>query len=442
MNGPYIYDLSTTPIHDKSTESYEYHKFFPTQNSDLNTYSTFRIVINARDQLYHIHEAYIEATGQLVKEVDDTEYGETDGIAFIHNAFPFMFRNFTYKINGQIVDSIDYPGHVSTLFNNVMFSSNKQYESGLQYFWSPDTTSKADASNKGWEIRRKMLLVEPTKKGIFKFKIPIKNIFGFGENVKVITKVNHEFEITRQENYYSLFRGNVVSSENHTALPNVETAEGKIKLKDFVLWIPVVKPEGTTKIHMKESELSSKDEYIIAYRQRKGLMVEVPNAITTWTWGLTTINFKERPQYLFMGFQHNNDIDQKSNYALFKHMDVKNMCVIINDQQFPAMIADADFANLDVGNFYMALQNVRSNYLQMDPYINECGINLIRFKNLTTIFAFDLTKHERDIRGDVVTARLQVNFAKPTPTNLKAYACLINEKEIFLKSDGGNVVIR
>lgn len=204
MNGPYIYDLSTTPIHDKSTESYEYHKFFPTQNSDLNTYSTFRIVINARDQLYHIHEAYIEATGQLVKE-DDTEYGETDGIAFIHNAFPFMFRNFTYKINGQIVDSIDYPGHVSTLFNNVMFSSNKQYESGLQYLWSPDTTSTADASNKGWEIRRKMLLVEPTKKGIFKFKIPIKNIFGFGENVKVITKVNHEFEITRQENYYSLF---------------------------------------------------------------------------------------------------------------------------------------------------------------------------------------------------------------------------------------------
>ena len=253
-------------------------------------------------------------------------------------------------------------------------------------------------------------------------------------------KLTHEFEVTRQEDYYSFFRGNDLTSGNPSS--NVETVEGKIKLNNFVLWVPIAKAEGQTKIFMKESELSSKDEYVMAFRQRRGLMAEVPSQITTWTWAFTTINFKERPQYLFVGFQKNLGADQKSNYALFNHMNVKNMYVIINDQQFPATIVDANFKNLDVGNFYMALQHVRSNYLQIDPLINESGINLVRFKNLATIFAFDLTKHERDIRGDVVTARLQVKFAVQTPAHLKAYACAINEKELFIKSDGSNVIVR
>ena len=196
MNGSYIYDLSADPVHDTSTASYEYHKYFPTQNSDLNTYSTFRIVINALDLKYHFHEAYIEVDGQVVEKTTGNVYTDKSGIAFTHNAFPFMFRNFTYKTNGQIVDSIGYPGHVSSLFHNVMFSSSKQYESGLQYFWAPDRSTDADAENKGWEIRRKLLLAEPNIPGLFNMKIPLKNIFGFAEYTKIITKVTHEFEIT------------------------------------------------------------------------------------------------------------------------------------------------------------------------------------------------------------------------------------------------------
>ena len=106
------------------------------------------------------------------------------------------------------------------------------------------------------------------------------------------------------------------------------------------------------------------------------------------------------------------------------------------------IITDADFKNLDFGTFYTDLQNFRSNYLQIDPLINECGINPLRFKNLCTIYAFDLTKHERDIRGDVVNSRLEVKFSTQTEAHIKAYACLISEKEIFLKSDGSNMVIR
>ena len=459
MNGSYIYDLNESPEHDTSTASYEYHNFFPTQNSDLNNFSTLRFAIDAKNQCYHIHESYLEAKGQLLQKTGGGEFDDDKaGIAFTHNPFPFMFRNFVYKINGTIVDTVNYPGHVSSLFHNVMFSSNKPYENGLQFFWYPDRSRTATPDNKGWEIRRKMSIVEPEKRGSFTIRIPLSMIFGFAEYTKIITQVQHEIEMTRQEDYFSLFRGDALPAEQSliksggggkrrklndlNASANVDTPEGKIHLQSLILWIPVVKPEGNAKILLKESQLHAKNEYVIAFRQRTGIMTEVPSGLTNWSWSLSTINFKERPKYLFIGFQNNLGSDQKSNYALFDNMDVRRMHAVVNNQQFPAVIADADFKNLDYGNFFTAVQNVRSNFLQLDPLINECGIDPLRYKNLCTIYAFDLTKHERDIVGTTVISRLEVQFKTQTPAHIKAYACLISEKEIFLQSDGGNMTIR
>ena len=115
MNGSYIYEIGAPPAKDQSTESYDYQKFYPTQNSDLNNYSTIRIVINAKDQLYHLHEGYIEVKGQVVQKENSADYPTKSGIALINNALPYMFRNFTYKMNGEVIESIDYPGHVSSL---------------------------------------------------------------------------------------------------------------------------------------------------------------------------------------------------------------------------------------------------------------------------------------------------------------------------------------
>ena len=436
MNGAYIYDIDESPPRDESTNSYEYHKFYPTQNSDLNNYSAIRIVINAKDQLYHLHEGYLEVKGKVVQKADSAEFPTKSGIALIHNAFPYMFRNFTYKMNGQIIESVDYPGHVSSLLHDAIFSSSKPYEGGLQFLWFPDRDTTATSVNKGWEIRRNMLIEEPDKNGSFVIKIPLNMIYGFAEYVKVVTHVNHEFEMTRQADYFSLFRGDDIAGIN------AATAEGKIDITSLVLWAPLVEADGEVKLNLKEAELSGKDEYVIAFRQRRGIMAEVTTGVTNWTWSFSTINYNERPQYLLLGFQKGFGEDQKSNYALFENMGVQSMFCVVNNQQIPYVITDADFKNLDFGTFYTDLQNFRSNYLQIDPLISESGINPLRFKNLCTIYAFDLTKHERDIRGDVVNSRIEVKFSKETEANTKAYACIISEKEIFLKSDGSNMVIR
>ena len=406
----------------------------------MNNYSAIRFVINAKDQLYHFHNAYIEVKGKLVKKADGTAYTDKAGIAFIHNAFPYMFRNFIYKINGTVVDNIDYPGQISSMLHNVLFSSNKSYESGLQYFWYPDRALTADSKqNKGWEIRRKMLMVEAGDIGSFTMKIPFSLIFSFAEYTKVITQVNHEFEMTRQADYFALFKGDDLAA---VAGSNAATSEGKIKIESLLLWVPVVKADGVAKINMKETELNGKNEYVIAFRQRRGLMAEVTTGVKDWTWNVSNISFEHRPQWLLVGFQKDTDATQTTNHALFNNMGVTNMFCVVNNQQFPYTTPDANFANLDFGNFYINLQHFRANYLQIDPLINESGIDPLRFKNIYTIYAFDLTKHVQDIRGDIVNTRIEVKFSAETPAHVKEFDCIISEKEIFLKSDGTNMVVR
>ena len=439
MNGSYIYDVNTTPYEDHSTSSYEYHKYFPTQNSDFNNFSALRIVLAAKDHHYHFHNAFLELKGRVVQKANGEPYPAKSGIAFINNPVPHMFRNITYKMDGRIIESVDYPGHVSTMFHHAVFNSNVAYENGLSFYWSPDKTRLADTENKGWELRRKLLIEEPTSKGSFVIRIPLRMLMGFGEYTKVITGVSHEFEMTRQEDYYSLFRGDNLSDGGE----NTACLEGKIDLKSLLLWVPIAKADGVVNINLKEHQLNSKTEYQIAFYQRRGIMTELPTGVQDWSWSFSTINFKERPQYLIIGFQADSDkTDQTLNCGLYDNSNVKKMTCMINDIRIPYNGVEADFANMDLGNFYTQLQDFGANYLQLDPLIHECGVNPIAFKNLRTLFAFDLTKHERDIRAEVVNSRIEVHFGAVTPANLRAYACIINKKEIFLKSDGGNLVIR
>lgn len=432
-----MYKLTDSPYEDHSTASYEFHKYFPTQNSDLNNYSAIRYVISAKDHLYHFHNAFLEVKGRVLKAEDNNAFATKAGIAFVNNPIPFMFRNVAYKMDGVGIESVDYLGQVSTMFHHATFNSNKCYESGLEYYWFPDREKEAVSTNKGWETRRQLLVEQPQDSGSFTMRIPLTMLLGFAEFTKVITGVSHEFEFTRQEDYHALFLGEDVAGGS-----NAECVKGKIDLKGLVLWIPIAKADGVVNINLKETQLNSKTDYPIAFYQRRGAMAEVTTAVTDWNWSFSTINMKERPLFMILGFQKDLQTDQKSNYALFDNMDVQKMSCVINDIRVPYDCAEADFKNMNLGSFYTQLQDFTANYLQIDPLLHECGINPVSFRDLTPLFVFDLTKHEREIRAEVVTSRVEVHFGTPVPPNVRAYACILNKKEIFLKSDGGRLVIR
>ena len=431
MNGGYVFQDGNPAFSDTKLDGYSYAPYYPTQNSDFNDYSTFRIFVDSRSLHYVPQQAYIEIKGQLVKKTGGTAFAAAAKISFTHNPVQLLFRQLSYKLNGEYVERVDYPGFASNLLHNVLETSTHDNSTGLEYFFVPDDGDGTAAdTNKGWEIRRKWLIDTPDTEGTFAMRIPLSKIFGFAEYPYTISKYSHEIEFNRQEDYYSLFKATAAGA-------------GKLKISSVVLWMPHADPSLAMTLSLKQAELNNSSDYVIHYRKRMVVQADVPAAVTSWDFTASTIAFPNRPQWLFVGFQTGTKTDQDSNFSLFKHLDVQDMFVVVNTRQYPQHLNSADFAECNLGRFYRDMVNVRANLLGVSPVLNETGLTPSAFRDLRTIFAFDLTKGDDEIKGSAATTILRCKFAKAVPTGgAKAYILMLSDAEAHLKRDGSSLVLR
>ena len=64
------------------------------------------------------------------------------------------------------------------------------------------------------------------------------------------------------------------------------------------------------------------------------------------------------------------------------------------------------------------------------------------FKELYTIYCFDVSKQEFTLSGNNVTCDLHVRFKEKTSENLRVYIGWFNDRTLELYSDGKPLVIR
>ena len=94
--------------------------------------------------------------------------------------------------------------------------------------------------------------------------------------------------------------------------------------------------------HLKEIE--SKVSLPVAYRTRQCDTITVPQA-TTFAWRLGVKNAPEKPRWIVIGFQTGKSGDQTQNPAIFDHVNLKNIYVMLNSTRYPAVDYNLSFAN-------------------------------------------------------------------------------------------------
>ena len=82
--------------------------------------------------------------------------------------------------------------------------------------------------------------------------------------------------------------------------------------------------------------IESKASIPVAYRARQCDTITVPQS-TTFSWRLSVKTAPEKPRWVVVGFQTNRDGDQERNPSIFDHCDLKNMCVMLNQEKYPAV---------------------------------------------------------------------------------------------------------
>ena len=431
-----MYDLEDAGgVPYPETDKYRYNKWYTTTGlTDGSAYRTIRFNVRQDNLLLHWRNSYLELKGQVVQKVLGTAFADEATIALIHNAIPHMFSNVKLTVGNQLVENINHVGHVSSMMYDVLYPRSKGKCDGLQFMWTPDTADTAAIlTNKGFGIRRQYVIDSPATNGTFKLRLPMHMLFGFMENFAVLKGYPIEIELVRGPDYPALHRN---GGGGHAAL------EGKLVFRDIILNIPIVEPSTALEVKYLSS-LQDPEPYLYSFRERHGMFAPVPTNIVDFHQPITSSFFTERPQMIWVGLQRTNAVDQTFNHALYKNENVESAYIQMNNSQFPSTLFKADWGENDNGFFYEMQQHVRANYLQHSATYTEGNmLTPANFKDLYTIYCFDVSKQDMTLGSNNVTCDLHIHFKEATAANLHIYIAWFNDRTLEMFPDGKPVNIR
>ena len=136
-------------------------------------------------------------------------------------------------------------------------------------------------------------------------------------------------------------------------------------------------------------------------------------------------------------------MDQKANHALYSNENVESAYVQMNNTQFPPVCIKANWTENDNGFFYEMQKHMRENYLQLSStYAEGNMLSPANFKDLYTIYCFDVSKQEMTLGSNNVTCELHVHFKTQSAEHLRVYIAWFNDRTLELFTDGSPINIR
>ena len=225
------------------------------------------------DNFTHPSNSYLLIKGRLTKH-DGTTYTDADLVSLTNNAMMDLFKSIQYRISGQVIKTILYPGQATTMLGLVKYPDDSSKSQGLNQLWYKDTTTHAAVQNTGWDIRRKYIIINSDPKGSFSFRIPLKHIFGFCVDYdKVVYGMAQTLILTRNDDKDAIFRA-------------YDADDGKVTLNNVSWFTPFVKPALK-----EENELykiiERKESLAVGYRMIQCDSIAVSQA-ASFSWMLTT----------------------------------------------------------------------------------------------------------------------------------------------------------
>ena len=113
-----ILKFTDTPIIEESIEEYEYHEQKFITGTSRNNDGDIRISIESHDIFTHSSERYLIFEGRLTK-ADGTLYVNADEVTLTNKAIMHLFSRFKYHLSNQLIESLNYPGQVTTMLGQL-----------------------------------------------------------------------------------------------------------------------------------------------------------------------------------------------------------------------------------------------------------------------------------------------------------------------------------
>ena len=142
-----------------------------------------------------------------------------------------------------------------------------------------------------------------------------------------------------------------------------------------------------------------------------------------------------------VGFQTEKGGDQTKNPAVFDHVNLKNMYVMLNATRYPAVDYNPSFANQQYSTAYGDASMFSVRNFGIDELITRSNISPIDYKSLYPLFVFDVSKQSEKLKTSVVDVQVRAVFNQALAAGTQAYAVVISDKLLTFQSDGSKMAV-
>ena len=421
---------------DDSIQAYKRFAYLPISGTNLNNANPIVIRVENSDNYFRPCDSEIEFEG-VVTKTDGSVYKSTDKkLALINNGLMFLFDNIKYELSSTEIESVYQPGQATSMFG--LLTKNESYSNGggLNSCWVPDNdTGEAKDANTGWQARRKMLFAnnvvvgEDPNSGSFRFSVRLEDIFGFATDYhRVMYGFVHTLTMIR-----NLSHDDAMFGEN-------EAVKGKVNFTKISWILPHVEPSQVVGYELAKL-INDQRTLSIDFRARQCLTTVVP-ASDTFFWRLGIRTSPEKPRFLVVGFQTDREGNLLKNLGLFDNCNLKNAFVLLNNQRYPAMDYNADFAKNRYNGLYREFYQFMQKFYGISDSVTSTAVDPVAYKHLFPLNVFDVSRQSERIQQAIVDITIQLYFNGNVKEKTKAYCLMISDRRLKFKSDGSkaNVV--
>ena len=432
----------TDPIlKDDSIDKYEEFAYEPITGTNRNAPGQdIRITIETQDIFTHPSESYLIIEGQLLK-ADGTPYDRANRVTLANNGIMHLFKRIRYELSGQEIENIMNVGQATTMLGLLKYPDDFSKSKGLNQLWYKDTknTTVLDPANAnfnaGFKIRHDYIFGNTdgiaANVGIFSFRIPLKHIFGFCEDYdKIVYGLKHTLTLTRNNDNDAILKAIVPDGGGNDILPF-----GMVNLKEIIWFMPHVIPADEDKMKLYKI-IERKEKIPVGYRMIQCDSASIPQNSSDFSWRLAVKSSPEIPRFIIIGFQNNVINNQTANPSIFSNVNVSNIYVTLNSMRYPATDYNINFKTQEFSRVYGDVSNFRSKFFNMDELISNPNINPSDYKDLYSLFLFDVSKQSEKLKYSTTDIQVKMSFRENVPVGVQVYGVIISDRLINFQSDG------
>ena len=404
-------------ISDESISEYEHLEYNPIAGTNLNDGGDITITIELQDIFTHPSESFLLIEGELFKN-DGTRYANADNITLTNNSIMYLFKRIRYDLAEKEIESVQNVGQATTMLGLLKYPDDFSKSLRLNQLWFKDTNPDASrVNNLGFNLRQDYIIQRPNPKGAFSFRIPLKHIFGFCEDYN---KIIYGLKQTLNDNN-AIFRADGADA-------------GKVRLDRISWYMPKIIPADKEKMEIFKI-IEKKEKLPVAYRMIQCATAQVTET-PSFNWRLSAKTSPEVPRFIIVGFQTGKNNNQEANTALFDNVNVKSIHCTLNSVRYLKTDYKISFPRYQFSRVYGDAALFRTKFFNMNELISNPNFTPAEYKDLYTLFVFDVSKQSDRLQYSTTNIQINVDFEPNPPANTIGYAVLLSDRLAHFQSDG------